>query len=101
MGWTIIDEPAASTPTAIAGGWAECTAFGWSGNTCSHLSLLLPNRLVQGNLLQHGHLATIAQQCGVQVDVGGMLPEGMRCVTLTGNPAANALAVLHVQWRCA
>eukprot|EP00927_Polykrikos_kofoidii_P013364 TRINITY_DN15822_c0_g1_i1.p1 TRINITY_DN15822_c0_g1~~TRINITY_DN15822_c0_g1_i1.p1 ORF type:complete len:550 (-),score=86.02 TRINITY_DN15822_c0_g1_i1:377-1819(-) len=68
----------------------------------STLSLLLPGHVIDTTLVPRGHLAEVAQRCGVRIDVGpvAVAPDA-RAVMLTGTVVANALAVLQLQWRLA
>ena len=91
QGWS---RPALHGPPGAPAPWA-------ADGACARLPLLLPRRVVEESLVPHGHMAEIARRCCVRIDLEAVLPGDLRTVTLTGPVVANALAVLHLQWRTA
>lgn len=67
------------------------------GRSCSRLFLLMPLNAVHRYLVPKGHLAAIAQKCGVQIDLGGEVPPNMCHVSLTGTMVANSMASYLLQ----
>jgi len=65
----------------------------------SQLVLLLPAELIQRALIPQGHIAEIAQRCGIRVDLGGEVHPDLLQVGLTGSIVANAMASYFLQER--
>merc|ERR1712060_620567 len=69
------------------------------GTVMSQLSLLLPAELLSKSLVPHGHMAEIAQRCGIRIDLGDKVPPDMCQVGFTGSVVANAMAAYFLQER--
>merc|ERR1719411_2098732 len=62
------------------------------GQSNAQLLLLLPVDMLQQLLVPQGHLAEIAQKCGIRIDLGIEVPTNMCQVAFTGPIASNAMA---------
>merc|ERR1719361_2346163 len=67
------------------------------GQSNAQLLILLPVDLLQQILVPQGHLAEIAQKCGIRIDLGMELPNNMCQVAFTGPIASNAMAAYFLQ----
>merc|ERR1719221_2052651 len=70
-----------------------------AGQCTSQMSLLLQAELLFKALVPYGHLADIAQKCGIRIDLGAEIPPDTCQVVFTGSVVANAMAAYFLQER--